>query len=45
MTDRFEIEIDATVANEKWNAEVAENLRENAEADNSTESAETVSAE
>ncbi|MEB3048295.1 Rieske 2Fe-2S domain-containing protein [Mycolicibacter sp. MYC123] len=33
MTDRFEIEIDATVANEKWNAEVADNLREQAEAE------------
>lgn len=31
MTDRYEIEIDATVANEKWNAEVAANLQAQAE--------------
>jgi 3-ketosteroid 9alpha-monooxygenase subunit A len=27
MTDRFEIEIDTTAANEKWNVEVEENLK------------------
>ena len=31
MTDRFELEIDTTVANEKWQGEVAENLRVQAE--------------
>ena len=27
MTDRFEIEVDTTAANEKWHVEVEENLR------------------
>jgi 3-ketosteroid 9alpha-monooxygenase subunit A len=27
MTDRFELEVDTTKANEKWNVEVEENLR------------------
>ena len=31
MTDRFEIEIDTTAANEKWNVEVEENLKVQAE--------------
>jgi 3-ketosteroid 9alpha-monooxygenase subunit A len=31
MTDRFEIEVDTTAANEKWNVEVEENLRKRAE--------------
>ena len=26
MTDRFEIEVDTTAANEKWHVEVEENL-------------------
>ena len=26
MTDRFEIEVDTTIANEKWHVEVEENL-------------------
>ncbi|MFP1153600.1 Rieske 2Fe-2S domain-containing protein [Mycobacterium sherrisii] len=30
MTDRFELEVDTTVANDKWKAEVAENLRQRA---------------
>ena len=37
MTDRFELEIDTTVANEKWQGEVAENLRLQAEARESAE--------
>jgi 3-ketosteroid 9alpha-monooxygenase subunit A len=32
MTDRFELEIDTTVANEKWELEVEENLRSRSEA-------------
>ena len=32
MTDRFEIEVDTTAANEKWHVEVEENLRRKAEA-------------
>ncbi|PRC54257.1 3-ketosteroid-9-alpha-hydroxylase, partial [Mycobacterium sp. ITM-2017-0098] len=35
MTDRFEMEVDTTIANEKWSVEVQENLKsrdENAEA-------------
>ena len=31
MTDRFEMEVDTTRANEKWQVEVAENLRRQAE--------------
>jgi 3-ketosteroid 9alpha-monooxygenase subunit A len=31
MTDRFEIEVDTTAANEKWNVEVEENLKVQAE--------------
>ena len=31
MTDRFEIEVDTTAANEKWHVEVEENLRRQAE--------------
>jgi 3-ketosteroid 9alpha-monooxygenase subunit A len=31
MTDRFEIEVDTTKANEFWQAEVEENLRRRAE--------------
>ena len=31
MTDRFEIEVDTTAANEKWHVEVEENLRKRAE--------------
>jgi 3-ketosteroid 9alpha-monooxygenase subunit A len=27
MTDRFEIEVDTTAANEKWHVEVEENLK------------------
>jgi 3-ketosteroid 9alpha-monooxygenase subunit A len=27
MTDRFEIEVDTTIANEKWHVEVEENLQ------------------
>ena len=27
MTDRFEMEVDTTIANQKWNAEVEENLK------------------
>ena len=27
MTDRFEIEVDTTAANEKWQVEVEENLK------------------
>jgi 3-ketosteroid 9alpha-monooxygenase subunit A len=30
MTDRFEIEIDTTAANEKWHVEVEENLKQQA---------------
>jgi 3-ketosteroid 9alpha-monooxygenase subunit A len=30
MTDRFELEVDTTKANEKWNVEVEENLRQQA---------------
>ena len=37
MTDRFELEIDTTVANEKWQGEGAENLRLQAEAKESAE--------
>ena len=33
MTDRFELEVDTTKANEKWNVEVEENLRRQAEKD------------
>lgn len=32
MTDRFELEVDTTAANEKWHVEVEENLRRQAEA-------------
>ena len=31
MTDRFEIEIDTTAANEKWNVEVEQNLKKRAD--------------
>jgi 3-ketosteroid 9alpha-monooxygenase subunit A len=31
MTDRFELEVDTTKANEKWHVEVEENLRRQAE--------------
>ena len=31
MTDRFEIEVDTTAANEKWHVEVEENLRRKAD--------------
>jgi 3-ketosteroid 9alpha-monooxygenase subunit A len=31
MTDRFEIEVDTTAANEKWHVEVEENLKTQAE--------------
>ena len=31
MTDRFELEVDTTKANEKWHVEVQENLRRQAE--------------
>jgi 3-ketosteroid 9alpha-monooxygenase subunit A len=31
MTDRFEIEVDTTAANEKWHVEVEENLKAQAE--------------
>jgi 3-ketosteroid 9alpha-monooxygenase subunit A len=30
MTDRFELEVDTTRANEKWHVEVEENLRRKA---------------
>jgi 3-ketosteroid 9alpha-monooxygenase subunit A len=30
MTDRFEIEVDTTIANEKWHVEVEENLQRHA---------------
>jgi 3-ketosteroid 9alpha-monooxygenase subunit A len=30
MTDRFELEVDTTKANEKWHVEVEENLRRQA---------------
>jgi 3-ketosteroid 9alpha-monooxygenase subunit A len=44
MTDRFELEVDTTKANEKWQVEVEENLRrkaaEAAEADHAAEAAE-----
>jgi 3-ketosteroid 9alpha-monooxygenase subunit A len=40
MTDRFELEVDTTKANEKWHVEVEENLRRQAEADQGAESAE-----
>jgi 3-ketosteroid 9alpha-monooxygenase subunit A len=30
MTDRFEIEVDTTMANEKWHVEVKENLQRQA---------------
>jgi 3-ketosteroid 9alpha-monooxygenase subunit A len=30
MTDRFELEVDTTKANEKWQVEVEENLRRKA---------------
>jgi 3-ketosteroid 9alpha-monooxygenase subunit A len=30
MTDRFEIEVDTTIANEKWHVEVEENLQRQA---------------
>ena len=33
MTDRFELEVDTTAANEKWNVEVEENLKKQAESD------------
>jgi 3-ketosteroid 9alpha-monooxygenase subunit A len=33
MTDRFEIEVDTTVANEKWHVEVEENLKQQAESE------------
>jgi 3-ketosteroid 9alpha-monooxygenase subunit A len=45
MTDRFEIEIDATVANEKWKAEVAENLRAQEAETKAPKASETVNAE
>ena len=32
MTDRFELEVDTTKANEKWGVEVEENLRRQAQA-------------
>jgi 3-ketosteroid 9alpha-monooxygenase subunit A len=32
MTDRFELEVDTTKANEKWHVEVEENLRRQTEA-------------
>jgi len=31
MTDRFELEVDTSKANEKWNVEVEENLQRQAE--------------
>ena len=31
MTDRFEIEVDTTIANEKWHVEVDENLQKQAD--------------
>jgi 3-ketosteroid 9alpha-monooxygenase subunit A len=31
MTDRFEIEIDTTAANEKWHVEVEDNLKKQAD--------------
>ena len=31
LTDRFELEVDTTKANEKWHVEVEENLRRQAE--------------
>jgi len=33
MTDRFEIEVDTTVANEKWHVEVEENLKRQSESE------------
>ena len=33
MTDRFEIEVDTTIANEKWHVEVEENLKQQAESE------------
>jgi 3-ketosteroid 9alpha-monooxygenase subunit A len=33
MTDRFEIEIDTTAANEKWHVEVEQNLKQQAKAE------------
>ena len=35
MTDRFELEMDTTAANEKWHVEVEENLQRQAEAERS----------
>ena len=40
MTDRFEIEIDTTAANEKWHVEVEENLKRQAEEKDEKERAE-----
>jgi 3-ketosteroid 9alpha-monooxygenase subunit A len=37
MTDRFEIEVDTTAANEKWHVEVEENLRKAGEAEEQDE--------
>ena len=39
MTDRFEIEVDTTAANEKWHVEVEENLRRRAEEEQAQSSA------
>src|SRR5689334_2776631 len=42
MTDRFEIEIDTTAANEKWHVEVEENLKAKAsEKDSEKETADS----
>ena len=35
MTDRFEIEVDTTAANEKWHVEVEENLKQQAASEGS----------
>jgi 3-ketosteroid 9alpha-monooxygenase subunit A len=44
MTDRFEIEVDTTAANEKWHVEVEENLKRQAEEAEDKETAEQPSS-
>jgi 3-ketosteroid 9alpha-monooxygenase subunit A len=39
MTDRFEIEVDTTAANEKWQVEVEQNLKHQAEEKEAAEQA------
>ncbi len=37
MTDRFEMEVDTTAANEKWQVEVEQNLQKQAETTDTAE--------